>query len=409
MRSSILVVASVLVLSFASVANAQQAGILDSTFGQNGKITTTITEVPTDVHVLADGRIDVVGGAGVVRFLPGGAFDASFGSGGAAAVGFNAVSEAIQSDGKLVVVGTLLDSYGNPLNAAVARLNRSGKLDRTFGSGGKVNINFVNGAVSTGAVVILQPDGKIVVGGLSRVGVCRRIVDTGLARLNSNGSFDANFGYGGIVALQGLYNSTFNSLALQNNGKILALGDSTNVVRFLSNGVRDSSIVGGTIASIAHVGTGTFQPDGKVVVGASYYENNGYDLDLQPQRYLRSGFADSTFSGPIVDYGASYPPNDFVIDSPNAIAIDSTGRVIVGGMSQAPNYSSDFGLARFVRSGSLDATFGTGGSLTTPFLATAVATALAIQPDGKIIAVGATGSSTQYPPSRLVIARYLGL
>jgi uncharacterized delta-60 repeat protein len=408
MRYSILIGAFVLVLSCASVANAQQAGVLDTTFGLNGKITTNITEVPTDVHVHPDGRIDVVGGAGVVRFLSDGAFDASFGRGGAAAVGFNAVSEAIQSDGKLVVVGTLLDSYGNPVNAAVARLNLRGKLDRTFGGNGVVNINFVNGAVSSGAVVILQPDGKIVVGGLARIGVCRRIVDTGLARLNSNGSFDANFGYGGIVALQSLYRSTFNSLAIQSNGKILALGDNTSVLRFLTNGVRDSSITGGRIASIAHVGTGTFQPDGKVVVGATYYENNGYDLDLQPQRYLRNGFADSTFSGPIIDYGGNYPPNDYVADSPNAIAIDSTGRVDVGGMSQAPDYSSSFGLARFVRSGGLDATFGNGGTLTTPFLATAEVTALAIQPDGKIIAVGASGSTKQYAPNLLVIARYSG-
>jgi uncharacterized delta-60 repeat protein len=408
MRSSILVGAFVLVLSCASVANAEPGGVLDSTFGQNGKVTTNISAVPTDVHVLADGRIDVVGGGGVVRFLSDGAFDASFGRSGAAAVGFNAVSEAIQSDGKVVVVGTVLNSYGSPINAAVARLNPKGKLDRTFGGNGVVNINFVNGAVSSGAVVILQPNGKIVVGGLARIGICQRIVDTGLARLNSNGSFDANFGYGGIVALQSVYSSTFNGLAMQSNGKILALGDNTTVLRFLTNGVRDSSITGGTIASIAHVGTGTFQPDGKVVVGANYYEDNGYDLDLQPQRYLRNGLADPTFNGPIIDYGGNYPPNDFVVDSPNAIAIDSTGRVDVGGMSQAPDYSSKFGLARFGTSGSLDATFGNGGTLTTPFLMTAEVTALAIQLDGKIIAVGASGSSKQYAPNWLVIARYLG-
>jgi uncharacterized delta-60 repeat protein len=408
MRSSILAWASVLVLSCASVANAEQAGVLDATFGQNGKVTTNISAVPTDVHVLADGRIDVVGGAGVVRFLSDGAFDASFGRGGAAAVGFHAVSEAVQSDGKLVVVGSVLDSYGRPLYAAVARLNDNGKLDRTFGANGVVIINFVNGAASSGAVVILQPNGKIVVGGLSFIGVCRLTVDTGLARLNSNGSFDANFGYGGIVALQSVFHSTFNSLAMQSNGKILALGDNTIVLRFLTNGNRDSNITGGTITSIAHVGTAMFQPNGKVVVGANYYEDNGYDQDLQPQRYLRNGLTDPTFNGPIIDYGQDYPPNDFVVDSPNAIAIDSTGRVDVAGMSQAPDYSSRFGLARFGSGGSLDATFGNGGTLTTPFLLTAEVTAVAIQSDGKIIAVGASGNSNQYAPNLLVIARYLG-
>jgi uncharacterized delta-60 repeat protein len=407
MRSSILVGASVLVLSCAGVADAQQAGVLDATFGQNGKVMTNISAVPSDVHVLADGRIDVVGGAGVVRFLSNGAFDSSFGRSGAAAVGFNAVSEAIQSDGKLVVVGTLLNSYGSPINAAVARLNPTGKLDRTFGTNGIVNINFVNGAVSAGAVVILQPDGKIVVGGLARVGVCRLTVDTGLARLNANGSFDANFGYGGIAAVSA-FRSTFNSLALQGNGKILALGDGSSVLRFLPNGVQDSSVNGGTIASIAHVGTSTFQPDGKVIVGATYYEDNGYDLDTRPQRYMRNGPADPTFSGQIVDFGGSYPPNDYVVDSPNAVAIDLSGRILVGGMSQAPDYSSKFGVARFVSNGTLDATFGNAGTLTTPFLMHGEVTALAVQPDGKIIAVGASSSAKQYAPNRLVVARYLG-
>ena len=408
MRSSIVLATAVFVLSCAAVASAQQAGALDTAFGQNGKITTNISAVPTDVHVLADGRIDVVGGAGVVRFLSNGAFDTGFGRGGAAAVGFNAVSEAIQADGKLVVVGTLLNSYGSPLNAAVARLDPSGKLDRTFGANGVVNINFVNGAVSSGAVVILQPNGKIVVGGLARIGVCRLTVDTGFARLNSNGSFDGNFGYGGIVAIQSAYRSAFNSLALQSNGKILALGDGTSVLRLLSNGVRDSSVTGGTIASIAHVGTGTFQPDGKIVVGANYYEDNGYDWDLQPQRYLRSGSTDPAFSGPVIDYGGNYPPNDVVADNPYAIVVDSVGRIVIGGMSQAPDYSSKFGLARFVPNGSLDTTFGKGGTLMTPFLMHAEVTALAIQPDGKIIAVGATSTAKQYAPNRLVLARYLG-
>src|SRR5579864_9484056 len=82
-------------LCSAGMASANP-GALDSSFGRAGKVVSDINATPTDLQIQPDGRIDIVGGPGVVRFLPGGALDSGFGRGGAAAVGFAAVAMATQ-------------------------------------------------------------------------------------------------------------------------------------------------------------------------------------------------------------------------------------------------------------------------------------------------------------------------
>jgi uncharacterized delta-60 repeat protein len=406
MRSTILIGLCLFMLSSVSIARA--AGTMDSSFGLGGKVTTNINAIPTSARLQPDGKIDVVESSGVARFFPNGAIDASFGRGGIANVGFSPVAMAFQSDGKLVVVGSVLDSFGSPAQAAVARLNQNGQLDQGFGNRGIVVMNFASGGVSIGSIVTLQSDGKVLAAGLARTGVCRRIVYTGLARLTSNGSFDATFGYGGMFSQRGIFRSAINSIALQSSGKVLVLGDSTSVIRLLSNGILDSSVTGGTIASIVHIGPSSFQLDGKIVTAGTIYEDYGYDYDVQAQRFMVTGTADSSFRSPTIDFGTTAPPNQFVVDTANALAIESGGRIVVGGISQAPDGSSKFGLARFSSSGALDPTFGSGGKLTTPFLTHAQLMAFAIQPDGKIIAVGFASGSAQNAPNQLVLARYMG-
>lgn len=420
MRSTILIGLFFFVLSCVGVASAkslplpsfmqmaQQAGAPDSTFGHGGKVATGVVGIPTDARIQIDGRIDVVAGPGVVRFLPNGAIDASFGRGGVASVGFSAVALAIQSDGKLVVAGSIVDTYGTPIEAAAARLTQNGQLDRGFGHNGVVAIDFVGTNISKGEGVILQPDGRIIVSGFARFGVCRRTTFTSLARLTQNGSLDVSFGSGGIVAESNVFGATINSLALQSTGKILVLGDSTSAARFLPNGTRDSSVTGGTITSIAHVGASSFQPDGRIITGGNAFDDYGYDWDMQAQRFWRTGAVDTSFRSPDIDFGPTAPSNQVVVDSASAIAFESNGRIIIGGISQAPDYSSKFGLARFDSNGSLDATFGGGGRLTTGFFQHAWVTALAVQSDGKIIAVGTSSGAASNAPNYLVLARYMG-
>src|SRR5207247_3910445 len=131
---------------------------------------------------------------------------------------------AVQSDGKLVVVGqTYKNNDYSTEDFAVARYNTDGTLDTTFGRGGKVRTDFP-GLAAVPSSVVIQPDGKIVVAG-GAFPLFTFLGDFKVARYNSNGSLDTSFGSGGIVTTSfpgdGSYAS---SLALQPDGKLIAAG-----------------------------------------------------------------------------------------------------------------------------------------------------------------------------------------
>ncbi len=103
---------------------------------------------------------------------------------------------AVQEDGKIVVAGRNYDNLGD---FAVLRLERDGKLDTSFGEGGKVSVEIGEGA-DVGRAVAIQKDGKIVVARFDRLGATDATgVDFGLIRLLPDGSLDEDFGEGGKV------------------------------------------------------------------------------------------------------------------------------------------------------------------------------------------------------------------
>lgn len=107
--------------------------------------------------------------------------DTTFGNAGTVDTAFtesaSAGAVALQGDGKIVAVGTRAFSV-NP-NFVVARYNADGSVDRSFGSDGNLQIDFF-GFTDIGESVLVQPDGKIVVGGLAR----NNVDGYGLARIN---------------------------------------------------------------------------------------------------------------------------------------------------------------------------------------------------------------------------------
>src|SRR5262249_4024029 len=148
-----------------------------------------------------------------------GSLDSSFGSGGEVTTSFKgqaiATAEAIQNDGKIVLVGETQGANGDDF--ALARYNPDGSLDTTFGTGGKVTTDFA-GADDAFSVAI-QSDGKIVVAGSSQQNTGE---DFALARYNSDGTLDTSFGAGGevLTAIAG----GANGVAIQADGKIVAAG-----------------------------------------------------------------------------------------------------------------------------------------------------------------------------------------
>src|SRR5712691_9288914 len=188
-----------------------------------------------------------------------GDLDPTFGSGGQVTTDFYrstdiAFAVALQTDGKLVVVGqTYTNNDYTGEDFAIARYNTNGTLDTTFGVNGKVTTDFP-GLAAVASSVVIQPDGKILVAG-GAFPDFTFLGDFELVRYNADGSLDTSFGAGGIVTTsfpgQGSY--AF-ALALQSDGKIVAAGtdfvnfsseQSSNtdfaVARFNANGTPDAT------------------------------------------------------------------------------------------------------------------------------------------------------------------------
>ena len=202
------------------VGSAKAApGVLDPSFGTgSGEVTTPIgTSAGADAIVVQpDGKIVAAGGVvqsdssqdfALARYEPDGTLDPTFGSAGIVqSPAGTASAVALQPDGKIVAAGTASNQI------RVARYNPDGSLDQSFGSGGVVTT--AAGAFGSDAkALVLQPDGKIVVGGDSSDGSATQFA---LIRYDANGSLDATFGSGGVIATQvGAANSSVDSLALR--------------------------------------------------------------------------------------------------------------------------------------------------------------------------------------------------
>jgi len=175
-------------------------GALDAGFGSAGTVVTPVGgwSEAGGVAIQPDRRIVVAASASlpnrgvqlaVVRYLPNGRVDTSFGVNGTVVTNFAVNGRpaiAIQPDGKIVVAC----GVGNPRRFGLARYDARGALDPTFGEGGKIRTRFGDG--STAHAVALQADGKIVVAGSSGG-------DFALARYARDGSLDESFGTAGLV------------------------------------------------------------------------------------------------------------------------------------------------------------------------------------------------------------------
>ncbi|MBV9280983.1 MAG: hypothetical protein JOZ41_12955 [Chloroflexi bacterium] len=392
-------------------AAAGAAGSLDPTFGTWGRVLTNLGQeaLPSDAVVQSNGDIVVSLGTplGVVRYLPNGSLDSTFGHGGVALAGLNSVEDvgglALQPDGKIVVAGStqMPVAGGENTDFAIARFNANGTLDTSFGTGGTVTTEFFNpplaGAFEAADAVVVQPDGKILVGGSARQGQIRLApTETAIARYNPNGSLDASFGSGGEVLANGIGNVV--TLGLDAAGDVFAL-DHGAIAELISTGRFDSSVMPAPITISSHGGVDAFQANGQYVSANTVFVVRG-DTDVQVQRFTPAGSPDPTFTSPNIDYTAQEAR-----DGASAVAIQPNGQIVVAGAHFFG--TSVFGVGRVNATGSLDAGFGSGGALTTTFFGNDTATALVIQADGKIVAIGSATNNTT-GVTDLALARYLG-
>jgi len=230
------------------VARLNQNGSLDSSFGREGKMTADFSknDQANDIAIQPDGKILIFGTTdnrfNLLRYLPDGKPDESFGNNGNVLASYSARGNAItlQSDGKIVAAG----SYDNKIT--LARYMPDGSVDVSFGTNGRV-VSAFGQEYNTANDVVVQPDGQIVIAGNVSNFLTNNLL---LARYNTNGAPDVSFGTNGFVIPNFGYSSTASKLVLQKDGKIVAggnTGDALNgphdflLVRFKDGGSLDSS------------------------------------------------------------------------------------------------------------------------------------------------------------------------
>jgi uncharacterized delta-60 repeat protein len=302
--------------------------------------------------------------------------------------------------GAVLAVGVALAA--TPIHAQVP----GSGLDPSFGVGGKVITDF-GGAGDAAAAIAIQTDGKLVAAGNSYNNVSSNF-DFAVARYNSDGTLDASFGTGGraTAGVGGRFAFAY-AVALQGDGKIVVAGGTVNglfndfaVVRFSSNGTLDTSFgTGGKVLTdfgvSAQAESVAVQADGKIVVGGFANLGGGYNFEVV--RYDSNGTLDTSFGtgGKVTtDFGLS--TQGFSFAQGNSLALQQDGKIVMAGMALL-NSVHNFALVRYNSNGTLDASFGTAGKVTTPFATSfdpsapppnASAESVAIQPDGKIVAAG---------------------
>ena len=397
-------------------------GALDPSFGTGGKVTTAIGGEDNYVYALVrqpDGKLVVAGSSypgpdgdfALARYNPDGSLDPGFGAGGkvTTAIGSDdeALALALQPDGKLVAAG-YANVGGSQYAFALARYNPDGSLDAGFGSGGKVTTAI--GLSDAARAIAVQPDGKLVVAGNSWNGSHN---DFALVRYNADGSLDPTFGSGGKVTTAiGPGADIAHALALQPDGKLVTAGYSRNgsnddlaLVRYNQDGSLDLTFgVAGMVTTA--IGSGSddayalaLQPDGKLV--AAGRSHNGTKFVFALVRYNPDGSLDTSFNGTGKATTAIGPADELA----RALAVQPDGRLVAAGASwDGSKYV--FALARYKPDGTLDTSFNGTGKVTTAIGSGGdAAYALALQPDGRLVAAGASWNGTDRDA---VLVRYRG-
>jgi uncharacterized delta-60 repeat protein len=406
---------------------------------------------------------------GCVAFGAAGDLDQSFGNAGTVVedfdtkvdtYGYSTLSAdcvAVRDDGKIVVLGSTYDGFH--INGVLACYGADGSPDPGFGQMGKVILADELDAGNFKSLV-LQPDGKILV---ALAGLRQQRQTVTIARYKSNGTLDPDFnGYGmasrtyfeasgldvsslnkvsltlapdgkifmGVIAVHGvnarhiysyalffarfnpngLLDTTFNrtgeleieagglAAAVQEDGKLLVLNSlgagELSLSRLGPTGKPDRTFGRGGKTRFTPLGTSaqfldanlTIQRDGKILVGA------GSGGLTSVTRLTATGALDKEFNGTGTATTGLYSQRV-------TMAVQEDGKILIAG--------SALTVARFKASGGLDSSFGTNGKTATNSAPDVDGHAVALQPDGRIVAVGEYDSNVYDEKGHIALARYL--
>ncbi|HKQ14213.1 MAG TPA: hypothetical protein VJT80_12330 [Steroidobacteraceae bacterium] len=394
--------------SFAIVATtalpAPPPSGLDPVFGSAGKVITHFGGKNTAMALQGDGKIVMVGGSILdfllARYNADGSLDASFGVDGLITTDIDNFTQeearavAVQPDGRIVVAGNIRDSrvVGGVLSDkfffTLVRYNADGSLDTSFNGSGKLRSEVRGRAFA----IALQSDGKIVAAGDDASDTpVSSVSNVRVARFNADGSADTSFGGQGVLTTDTTAGDVdgATNIVLQPDGAIVISGEfskstGAGVARYLSNGNPDGSFgaAGKVDLSGAFVGEGlALQSDGKLVLVGSKPVGTGTAAEFEVRRLNSDGSVDTTF-------GVGGTMNTVFgtsRDVAQSVVVQQNGKIVVAGLANG----FQFGVARYEADGTPDANFFAGGILKVEsFGIEASADTVLLQPDGKILLSG---------------------
>jgi uncharacterized delta-60 repeat protein len=389
--------------------------VVQNTDGRTGKGTELfkVTEESIDGCTLLDPVPERDPNTSDLPGLPG-SLDSTFGTNGTGKVigprymdvrGWGLAGRRVATDslGRIVTIGTRLDHCTQQTNYEwmVARYLSSGDLDPSFGTGGVATTTFARSAYAMGVVV--QPDDKIVVVGHAPSKI--RGTGAAVARFNTNGSLDQGFGSGGLAWVSP--GTDFMSVALQSDGRIVAVGEyqSTEgfVGRLTPSGAVDTTFNNGlgyykypsapypAVQDFNAVSIQTVEGEERIVV-AGWMRDALYHYVSAVLRFTSAGAPDNDFGASGVVTTSFYQEDGSSKEQAFLdVTVDSSNRIVATGYASPVSGQAQLALARYDVSGQLDSLFGVGGKvLELSGQPSAIANAIGIQADGAIVVAGYT-------------------
>lgn len=372
-----------------NIARLNSDGSIDSSFNIGSAASNMIIDmiVQPDGKILISGFFTLYNGVsrkGIARLNSDGTLDLSFNPGGGVFTPTNDIKTIeVVPNGK-ILVGGILRAYDNITRNYFAQLNADGTLDLAFTPGTAAGREI--------KTIAVQSDGKILIGGTFPS--YNDVPRNGIARLLIDGTLDTTFTIG--TGKEG-NNSTINTVKVQADGKILVGGFFTsfngnsiaNLIRLNADGSLDTNFIIGTGTS-STTETIAIQADGKIIIGGLFTNING-TASTRIARLNSNGTVDNTFNIGSGTNNAVY-----------ALAIQSDGKILVGGLFTSFNGIAKNRLARLNNDGSLDTTFNTGtGPNTTIFT-------IVEQADGKILIGGNFTSFNDIPAVKVARLNSIG-
>jgi uncharacterized delta-60 repeat protein len=292
----------------------------------------------------------------LVRYLPNGTLDKTYGDNGALVL--QSYHFTVQPDGKILATGTSFYNYR--VNVTVTRYNEDGTVDLNFAKNGVASADL--GSDANPSDIVLQQDGKILVLGDVYKENQR---DVAVIRFNPDGSLDKSFGNYGHQLID-LNNDVASKLVIQEDGKLVILGFSYTsdnkydffLHRLANNGIPDATfgnngVVIGNFSSFDFGKSVIVQPDGKLLVFAMR-ERSSFDYVNFLIRYNANGEIDHSFGMK----GIVEEDEGEVL----GINVQPNGKILTAGVVKDGNTFNAF-IGRLNQDGSQDLTLGTGGKI----------------------------------------------